>query len=259
MQQLLSKEEIEFIINDSKNPIYKIDNLFHPSFNKTHIIQVSKTKDLILFYGNQSTGFLHLHERHSNLSIKPFWKETRKLEIPSKFNSDIIPFFHYMKIAEEIFNNENLNIIKNTNVDNFDLYIGESSIIGEEEKYRLLLYKNTKIIHTLYPESKLHNLKLNTSSYARGTVSLSSNLDNSETVLKIPYKNRDNKIVYEILIRYKEVQNDKLVMIRKYENGQIISEKEIERSKFTYNLNTILLLSKQFENFKDYESKFGKL
>lgn len=259
MQQLLSKEEIEFIINDSKNPDYKIENLFHPSFKKTHIIQVSKTKELILFYGNESTGFLHLHERHSNVSLKPFWKENRKLETPSKFKTDIIPFFHYLKIAEEIFNRENLNIIKNTNVDNFDLFIGESSTSGENERYRLVLYKNTKIIHTLHPESNLNNLKLNTNSYARGAASLSSNLETNETVLKIPYKNPDNKLVYEILIKYKELLHEKLVTIRKYESGQLVSEREIERSKFTYNVNTIFLQSKQFENFKDYESKFGKL
>jgi hypothetical protein len=259
MQQLLSKEEIEFIINDSKNRDYKIENLFHPSFHKTDIMKVSKASELILFYGNESTGFLHLHERHSNVSLKPFWKGNNKLETPSKFHNNIIPFFHYVNVAEEVFNDENLNISQNTNVENFDLYIGESSVTGATEKYRLLLYKNTKIIHTLFPESKINNLKLNTGSYARGSVSLSSNFENSETILTIPYNNSENQIVYEIAIIYKELQHDKLVVIKKYENGQIIKEKEIERSKFTYNLNAILLLSKQFENFKDYESKFGKL
>lgn len=259
MTNLLSQGEKDFIIEDSKNPDYKKDNLIFHGFRKTDVMQVSPSTGLILFFGDENTGFKHFHERHSNTSLKPFWNEKKKLDVPSKFSNWIIPFFHYLKIADEVFKSENLNLEKNTSKNNFDLYIGECRICGEVQKYRLLLYKETTIIHNLYPETNISNLKLNTSSYARGAVSFEYDFDNCKTSLTIPYKNSSNEIIFEIVIIFLEYDNEKIVLIRKYDNGVIIKEKQIEKSKFDHSTNPIQLFSNQYADLSKYESKFGKL
>lgn len=258
MNSLLTQEEIQFIIEDSNNSDYTIENLVHPSSNKTDVMKVSKDTGLILFYGNASTGFKHILERHDNVSLKAFWKENNKLETPSKFPNEIAPF-HYLKIADQIYKEENLNLDKNSNSDNFILYVGECVLNGTSAIYRLILYKGTKIIHTLYPSSNVNNLKLNTGSFARGSVSFSNDFQNSVISLKIPYKNIYNEVVYEIVIIYKEIEFEKLVKVRKYVDGKISNQKEIERSKFNHRLDPIFLLAMQYMSFKEYESKFSKL
>lgn len=258
MPGILTSDEIQFILEDSKKSIYTVDNLVHPCFTKTHIVKVSKETGLILFYGNSATGYKHIIERHANSTLKPFWKENNKLESPSKFSNEIAPYF-YLKLADQIYKPENLNSHKNTSSEVFELYEGESILNGIHGEYRLILYKNTKIINTLYPLSKVANLKLNTGSFARGGISFSYDTKNAVTTLKIPYKDSNDKVVYQIVITYKKIDREKVVTIKKYEDGKSTNQLEIERSIFNHTLDPIYLHSMQYKNFKEYEKKFPKL
>ncbi|SKC12194.1 hypothetical protein SAMN05660477_03154 [Soonwooa buanensis] len=259
MEDILSKEEILFIISDSKNPDYKNDKLFHPAFLKTDIVKVSKAKELILFYGNSDTGFVHIEERHSNSIQKAFWGKDNKLTNTSKFHKSIVPYYHYLEIAENIFQHKNLNIDDNKNPELVDLYIGEFEFSNVKETYKLVLYKNTKIIHTLYPISRNNNVKINTNSFARGSISLSYNFKNGVKVLKVPYKDVNNEIKYEIVISFYESKIEKLVRVNKYDNEVVVNFIEFPKSKVTHSLHDMYLLSLQYGDFTEYENKFRKL
>lgn len=259
MEKVLSKEEIQFLINESKNEHYKNSKIIHPSFIKTHIMRVSPKEGLILFYGNDDTGFVHIHERHCSSSLKPFWKEEKKIDDPSKFHRSIVPIIHYLEIAEEIFKPENLNIELNKNPERFDLYIGKATVNNFLEDYKLLLYKNTRIIHNLFPTSSKYKLKKKTKEFYRGNISLSNKILDNKKILSLPYKNFKDEIIYEIKIIFDYSQKLKIVMLHKFEHGNEIKNIILEKEMLTFYISDMILLSYQYEDLSKYEKDFQKL
>ncbi|TLU97274.1 hypothetical protein [Dyadobacter luticola] len=159
---LLTFEEIGFILYDATDPQYQIPNLHHPGIKKTDIMRISLDKQLILFNGDEHTGYQHIYKRHNPIRKGATWSESGSMTESTKFSFYHPPIFYYLIIAEAIYCPENLNKDKNIRPDYFDLYIGiyidAQSITNT---YRLLLYKNTRIIHNLFPEQKVyHKFKL---------------------------------------------------------------------------------------------------
>lgn len=259
MENILSKKEIEFITEDSKHERYQDPTIIHPSFVKTHIMRISHTQGLILFYGNEKTGFVHIQERHSLTSIKPFWDEVKKLQNPSKFNNSIVPIFDYLKIAEGIYKVENLNTERNNNCEIVDLYIGKITLYGIEQTYKLILYKNTKIVHTLYPTSSKFNLKRKTNKFSRANISISHDiLENTKTIL-VPYKNIDSEVNYQIKFICDLTTNHQKTIIYKFKEGIVINKMILQSEKVNSNFSTMELLSYQYKNFSKYEKVFENL
>lgn len=158
---LLTFEEIGSILYDASDPKYQVSNLMHPGFKKTDIMRISQDKKLILFKGNAHTGYQHIFERHNPLLKGATWSEGGSINESTKFSFNHIPILDYLIIAEEIYDAKNLNSDKNTKPHSFDLYIGSyTDQWNVSNSYRLLLYKDTKIIHNLFPEKKVyHQLK----------------------------------------------------------------------------------------------------
>jgi hypothetical protein len=255
MEENLSKEEIREIINDSQKEIYTDMSLIHPSFNKTDIIKISP-KGLIFFHGNQDTGFIHINERHSSLSQKPFWKNS-KLQTQSKFHSSIFPL-QYVEIADKIFKSENLNLENNTSIENIDLYIGTFKINGIQEKYRLMLYKDTKIIHNLYPITKDNNLKFN-KKFSRGPLNFNYSLDDDLKSIFLPYYNENKEISYSIYITFDLSKNIKTIKISKYSAQTEVSNKIFTEKKIKESTADIDLRNYQYKELRDYEKQFQNL
>jgi hypothetical protein len=163
-ENLLSQEEILLIEETvSENPFLRNPNVSSFGDDRTSIFKVTPINGLILIVGDQSTGFKHINDRHSFWSQEFYWLEKDNkiiLDDPSKFSRKSIPILDYSEISDRLFENENLNLVKNKRPDFFDMYVGfvEDSL-GEKLEYRMLLYKNTKIVHTLFPEKRVHNKK----------------------------------------------------------------------------------------------------
>ena len=121
----------------------------------------------------------------------------------SKFPQDQYPLL-FIKIAEEIFCEHNF-IKENPHPesDKYDLYIGDYSFDGlKNEKVKLVLYKGTKIIHSLFPKSATHNKKRNKKfPFTRGTVQTNHN------EVYIPYLDVKLNVRFGILIE-KDFKND---------------------------------------------------
>jgi len=210
---LLNGDEIKEIEEYAKqNPQLKDPNrvnLF--GFGHKTIWKISPKHELIIVKGNEYTGFEHIHKRHELWSNTPYWidiidksgKKRKKLQNQSKFRADSLPFWDYPSIADSIYSIDNLDNESNKRPKEFDLFIGQHRHKdGSIEKYKLLTYKRTKIVHTLYPQSNKNNGKrVKKFDFVRGPVLVNWNILKSIVEITIPYKNSCNKIKYSIFIR----------------------------------------------------------
>jgi hypothetical protein len=205
------------------------------------IVTISKTNHLIFVEGNQYTGFAHLRDRHSYFSHKNYWtindEKLPKLDNPSKFHPTMMPIVDYVKVADAIFSVENKNITKNHRPDLFDKYSGFYSHSDNIEKFHLLTYKNTKIVHTLFPDKKKHNEKRKCK-FGKGRVTTSLKYPEGHNDLLLPYENEKGIVAYSILIRKYYSEKIERVFIQKHDN--------------IGNSNELYLLA--YRNFDDYEN-----
>jgi hypothetical protein len=173
--------------------------------NDMSILTVSICHGLIFVEGNSDTGFEHIRLRHSFDSTENYWKAENevnyKLDNPSKFNPQMMPILDYVKIADSIYKAENKNITKNNRPESFDKYSGEYNYSGgKTEKYHLLIYKDTKIVHSMFPNKKKHNIK-NKCKYGKGIVTTLFSFADQIDDLTIPYQNENKEVVYTVLFR----------------------------------------------------------
>ncbi|MDO6599724.1 hypothetical protein [Tenacibaculum sp. 1_MG-2023] len=239
---LTELEKIEFF--SEKNQQFKDPFLLNITQKYSDIMKISPINGLILIKGNEFTGFEHIRTRHEQWISSPNWAEYTdnlgekkiRLQNQSLFRKDSTPFFDYCNIADSIYNKENLNLEQNKNKDKFDLYIGyHKHIESSNTKYKLVLYKDTKIIHTLYPQSDKNNpKKVKGFNLLRKGITGSWETKNCIIEIKIPYINKENKIIYLIVIRKSPYNNlEKAYIQINHKNEKpwktvIIGERKIE-------------------------------
>ena len=195
MEVLLTRKEIyEVLQSVAYNPMLSNPNIFFSDINnKKGVMRITPKNKLILIYGNEHTGFTHIRNRHSYWSEKTYWKNSDKLDTPSKFEKTSIPIKDYIEIIDDLYCQENINLEKNNKPELFDLYFGNTSSTNlKDAKYKMLLYKGTKIVHTLYPTSSKHSKK-KILDYRRGKPH--GEQTESYTVIGIPYYDRNNKVI----------------------------------------------------------------
>lgn len=225
MSQLLTKEEIkEILYGNFKNPVLMyhgprlITKEHHPH---TTLIAVSDRHSLFLIKGNKDTGNQHIIDRHNYWSTKLYTVQKENGETvfqhQSRFPGDVSPM-HFLWIADEIYKPENL--IKDNphpDSDKFDLYIGEFLFEKKKkEKVKLIVYKDTKIIHSLFLQSaKFNKKKVKKFPFARGVVKYVKEKPNQVRKLVIPYLDSNAKLCFGITIEKYPEQNreDIIVMI----------------------------------------------
>jgi hypothetical protein len=223
MEKLLTEEQLDKIGIKAKYEFEKYHNSYvidGGDQTETKIITISKLKHLIFVNGNNDTGFTHLNERHSYFSDKNYWKlnDTKeyKLDYPSKFRPEMIPIVDYVKIADQIFIEENKNITKNNKPDLFDKYTGHYCYLGNaNEKYHLLTYKDTKIVHTFFPDKKKHNPKTKCK-FGRGLVSSTTKYPEGFNDLLLPFENEKGIISFSLLIRKYYLEKKERIIIQRH-------------------------------------------
>ena len=237
---LLTQTEIEEIESlAAKHP-----QLRHPHaitfLGKGHkmIQKVTPKNELIFIKGNKDTGFTHIVGRHSYFSEAKDWVEIadnktgatrKKLQDQSRFPTDTIPF-EYMDIADHVFSPENLNNLMNNRGDVFDLYIGDyKHKNGSISKYKLLTYKNSRVVHTIFPQSNKNNRKrVKKFDFARGEVKGTFYGMESVVELIIPYFNHNGVLCYSVLIRIYLAESVEECIIRVHnEKEEVLKSKSI--------------------------------
>ncbi|MAB49490.1 MAG: hypothetical protein CMC05_12755 [Flavobacteriaceae bacterium] len=210
MENLLTKEDInEILSNNRDNPVFKYYGVRLMATDKhsfKEVIAISDKNNLILIKGNEDTGNEHIRERHNFWSTKKYIVPDNngelKFQNQSRFPMDVAPI-NYLKIADEIYSKENL-IEDNPHpmAEKFDLYIGEYQFEKpKKEKVKLLLYKGTKIIHSLFLARDSYNQKrVKKFPFARGKVKFKIKKDKGIEETFIPYYDVNTKLRYGISI-----------------------------------------------------------
>jgi hypothetical protein len=229
-EELLNQKEINYVIKLAENnPNLKNINAIGLATKKTDVCKISPKKEIIFIEGNSDTGFKHIHERHSYWSPKHYWKiydDEIKLDAPSKFDKEFIPIFDYAFIVDELFLPSNLNIEKNKRPNLFEMYSGTVNHV----KYHMLLYRNTKILHTLYPHNKKNNKK-KVLNYIRQSPKGQISFKPKGFNITVSYNNQKNDIVFSIkIIRDYESMIEKILLIHNVLNSKwVLNQRQIKK------------------------------
>jgi hypothetical protein len=246
LEKLFTKSELKAIEHEANSNLdyYLATHVMDGEATEMSIITISEHRQLIFTEGNDDTGYRHLSDRHNKFSYKNYWvkvdAENYRLDDPSKFHPRMMPIIDYVKIADAIFLPENKNVTKNNHPDRFDKYTGTFTYQDNpEEKYHLLTYKDTKIVHTLFPDKKRYNSKSKVK-LGKGNVTTTLKFPIGHNDLIVPYENNKGLKAYSILIRkYYEEQIER-GFIQKHDK---IGEPE----------DAFLVYERKFEGFERFE------
>lgn len=226
---LLTEDELNYVINKAKFSL--LNNAgFISQFTKSHIdiAHISPNKKLIFIKGNIYTGLEHIMFRHNTFSheVNPL---NKGFVVTSKFDESTQSLLKYSILSELLYNPSNLNLHSNKSPNKFDLY--KSSI--NETKYILLLYKDTKVVHTLYPDIPIK--KRLEKKYRRSKLIFEVDglqvkvpllpyydKDFGTASLTIPYYNNQNSLCYAFRITFFEKENMEKMALLIYENEVVV-------------------------------------
>ena len=267
MEQIFTKKQILEIEKTASRDLSYIGGCtICGKATEVSILTISKKSHLIFTEGNEYTGFNHISNRHSYYSYINYWvlnnDGINRLDKPSKFHSKMMPIIDFVKIAEEIYKEDYKNITKNSRPELFDKYSGTYIYDNDyKEMYHLLLYKDTKVVHSMFPQSKRKNQKVRTK-YGKGIVKVITKVPEFTQDLFLPYENKLGVPVYSILIRKYLADQKERTFIQKHNNtGEVIGSVLLGERSIAFNerfersfMNVI-----QNSDLLDFESVINKL
>ncbi len=203
----LTNEYIKYINERACDPIWRMGALAALKQNWYDILLVSQT-GLIHFHGNGDTGWEHILNRHSYYSFANQFGKGAQAN-PSKFTGSSIPIHDFVNVADDIYANGKVDLKPHTEGEMFIKYQGKSFRFvgsnGETRDFNLILYRGTKIVHSLYPKKDIEG---NRPKKILENLSRDQNLTSAEKILvseiltvRLPYINRNNIQRYIIILR----------------------------------------------------------
>lgn len=203
MEKLLTKDELDEIIKESKKYDYTDYKEGFFGRKSTDIIRQDKETKLIITKGNEYTGYEHIINRHFGSEMKFYWntnidQQKIKLNNPTIFRGNIVPYT-ILKYAQQIFK-PSLKIVSLN--EGFDIFEGSVNY-GKDNctvKSRLLTYKNFPIVHTFYI-SQLANYKNKNklNKYFRGNFSAKNDYFNNIVKYNCTFFDSTRKEVFEYI------------------------------------------------------------
>jgi len=237
-ERLLTESEIKevekFVLNNQRfrNPHL----LMVGGYDITSVRNISEKKGLVFIYGNLYTGLHHIERRHTVWHGSPFRISEDGKPNPSQFHERYVPIIHYPIIADHIFEPSNKDVEGNKKSDVFDVYVGGYiDFENHTEFYKLILYKDTKIVHTFYPKKDKNNRDVvRKFNFRRGSVSFTHDVFKGTVKITLPYLDTDNKVRYSAewnLDSYTEIEEIVLWAHDENETHQkyaVISERKLK-------------------------------
>lgn len=223
MKGILTKEHILHVEKEAQNPIYRMQGAISfavATKNPLAIVKIT-SRGLIFIKGTDETGFDHIHQRHSGLYQNEYWvdfkdhkgeviekkdnfgRKKSKLDNPGSFHPYSIPIYDYLNIADQVYDLRNLNTEKNKKKDLFDVYEGLAIDLNRNEiNYCLITYKDSKIVHTLFPLTKKFNKQEERIiHFARQHAESRTRLINDDFQIEIPYKDEYAVVRFIVIVR----------------------------------------------------------
>lgn len=271
---LFSYEELNSIQESARKNSYLKDPMYVAiSKHPTGVLTLSSIHGLIFAKGNEYTGFEHIVQRHEQWTSRPHWIKSIdendnnyfRLQDQGLFRPDSFPIYDYCMIADSLYKNENLNVEKNKRPDLFEMYTGEYTHQDLEiSKYNLLIYRGTKVVHTIYPQSNKNNPKrVKGFNYSRGGASSSWDFKNSITMIEIPYFDHNNIVRY--LLIFRKVSDKLTVIIQINDNlgnpwkSIFVGGRRIDISKYRDDFDPFDVIRLEYGDLREFERKILEL
>lgn len=205
-KRYLTSELIQYLNKKASDPIWGMGVLAAFRKNWYSIIAVSP-RNLIHFYGNEDTGWEHIQSRHSYYSEKMYFGKGATGD-PSKFTSKSIPIYDFVNVADDIYMQGVVDEKEHPDAMLFVKYVGQSTrytdSTGVPKDFVLILYRGTKIVHSLFPKKHLESgiLKRNLPDLARGKNLIQGcwHPASHTFTVTLPYLNENGIVRYIIII-----------------------------------------------------------
>ncbi|RQO64845.1 hypothetical protein DBR43_31695 [Pedobacter sp. KBW06] len=204
-KQYLTAELIEWVQKEAKDPIWQMGVLASFSKQWYGVFSVSSAR-LIFIHGNRDTGWQHIMSRHNYYSNDLYFGEGA-LGDPSRFQSVSIPIDDWRQVADDVFLRGAKDLKVHADGALFEKYMGTSSRFsrsgGEARDFVLVLYRNTMIVHSLFPKRSLQPdvPKSKLKKFKRALDEVTAGQFSSEFLtIRIPYFNEELTERYVVIV-----------------------------------------------------------
>lgn len=163
---------------------------------------------LIHFKGNSDTGFDHISERHGFFSSSGYFGNGA-LGNPNKFSRSSTPMEDYRCVGDDVFLQQQKDTKTHIDEDIFEKYRGTSTRFsgsdGTPVEFHLVLYKGTRIVHSIYPakniDGKLPKRVLKNLVRDKANIKAFTRPCDDYYIFRIPYINEQDITRYEIIFK----------------------------------------------------------
>ncbi|MGF7078915.1 hypothetical protein [Mucilaginibacter sp. UYCu711] len=206
MKNYLTPELIKWVENSAADPIWQMGILASMKKDWYGVLRVSPI-GLIHIHGNRDTGWAHIINRHAYYS-NDFYFGEGALGNPSRFQSSGLPIFDWVPVADDLYRSGQIDTKEHADGELFVKYTGHSARFcasnGEMKDFILILYRGTKIVHSLYPKKNLQadtpGIKLKNLRRALDDLSAEKPFLSQWLTVRIPYYNSDITERYVIVV-----------------------------------------------------------
>jgi hypothetical protein len=215
-KKYLTPDLIKEVLRQASDIVWQM-GVFAKFTKKWYDVITISPLGLIHIEGNEDTGWQHISERHGYYSGKGYFG-SGALGTPNKFTKQSIPIYDYRDVADDVFRFGKLDDKPHSDGQLFLKYKGKSRRYtgsdGTEKDFHLVLYRGTKIVHSLYPsknlEGKLPKRVLDGFIRANDKISFEHKISDNFLMVYIPYENTEGIIRYTIMFKIdKETQQTK--------------------------------------------------
>ena len=156
---LLTAEEVAYISNKARYSLMMHNPSIIGQFTKNwwDVAHITPHKKLLFIQGHRDTGLEHINIRH-----RYYTNEHSPVNdgfvITSRFSPDAGTLFDYSQLSEFLFDEKYKVLAKNKRPEIFEVYQAKVEFKNRSE-YCLIVYKDSKIVHTLYPIERNKKVK----------------------------------------------------------------------------------------------------
>lgn len=263
MELILNAQDIRDVEHEAATEFefkyYGVRLMDSASYNFKKVLQVSDVNNLILIKGNKDTCYEHIRMRH-NYWTTSVYPQGESFQFQGLFPQDTYPAM-FTNIADTIYSYGKLikdNVNQGAKI--FDLYEGHVIFNGldKPDKVKLLLYKDTRIIHTMYPQSSKYNKRKKNRpsgfSFARGEVKVVQHNSFTKLVF-VPYLDTKLRTKYVFIVQKNFVLAKELLTIHVYDDFENLTGLVDlgERDLIHFDGDTSEQITYQHTNLKDIE------
>ena len=203
LKKYLTPELIKEVLRQANDIVWQMGVLAKFTKKWYDVLTVSPL-GLIHIEGNEDTGWKHISQRHGYFSDKCYFGDGA-IGNPNKFTRRSVPIEDYRSIADEIYRQNQIDNKEHPDTALFVKYRGKTAGYngsnGVEMDFHLVLYKGTKIVHSLYPAKNLEGKlpKKVLKEFIRANVKIRAEHKIADDYFMVIYRTKIKKALFDTL------------------------------------------------------------